>query len=119
MIDFRSPEISPPPSGFELPQAAVTRTNIAAKSARHLLLVFGIAIDIPNVLSPQAPPDTIGQVVSFAARKGKDEPMTSEPPVSPDRPIGGSPARGGPAPPPLPAHPDKETPAATSAPPRE
>jgi uncharacterized integral membrane protein len=45
--------------------------------------------------------------------------MTSEPPVSPDRPIGGSPARGEPPPPPLPAHPDKETPAATPAPPRE
>ena len=45
--------------------------------------------------------------------------MTSEPPVSPDRPIGGSPVPGGPPPPPLPAHPDKEAAAATPAPPRE
>src|SRR5262245_57192231 len=55
LIDFRSPEISPPPSGFELPQAAVTRAKTAASRARYHLLVFGIALDIPNVLSPQAP----------------------------------------------------------------
>ncbi len=51
LIDLRSPEISPPPSGLELPQAAVIRAKTAARIARCHLRVFDIPLDIPNVLS--------------------------------------------------------------------
>src|SRR6476469_5668267 len=51
LIDFRSPEISPPPSGFELPQPEATRAKTAARTARDHLCVFDIPLDIPNVLS--------------------------------------------------------------------
>src|SRR6476659_10867693 len=47
LIDLRSPEISPPPSGLELPHAAVMRTIKAARKPRCHLRV----IDIPRVLS--------------------------------------------------------------------
>src|ERR1700710_121823 len=36
-IDLRSPDISPPPSGLELPQAAVMRARAVASTARLLL----------------------------------------------------------------------------------
>src|SRR6476620_9420729 len=45
--DLRSPEISPPTSGLELPHAAVMRTIKAARKPRCHLRVF----DIPRVLS--------------------------------------------------------------------
>src|SRR5215212_2965437 len=51
LIDLRSPEISPPPSGFELPHAVASRANTAARTARQLFGVFDIPLDIPNVLS--------------------------------------------------------------------
>src|SRR6476620_11386004 len=51
LIDLRSPEISPPPNGLELPQAAVIRANSAARIASCHLRVFDIPLDIPNVLS--------------------------------------------------------------------
>jgi hypothetical protein len=46
-IDFKSPEISPPPRGFELPHAAVISASTAARIARLNLRV----LDIPTVLS--------------------------------------------------------------------
>jgi hypothetical protein len=51
LIDLRSPEISPPPNGLELPQAAVTNARTAVTSARYRLRVFDIPLDILNVLS--------------------------------------------------------------------
>jgi hypothetical protein len=47
MIDLRSPDTDPPPSGFELPQAAVISANMVARIARLDLRV----LDITKVLS--------------------------------------------------------------------
>src|SRR4051812_42448842 len=67
LIDLRSPEISPPPSGLELPQAAVTNARTAATSARYHLCVLVLPLDIPNVLSAHHSTGPYRHVQSLAA----------------------------------------------------
>ena len=66
-IDFRSPDISPPPSGLELPQAAeidVIRASRAARIARFHFRVLDIDADIPK---PSRPLD-ISRTLSICTR---------------------------------------------------
>src|SRR5215208_575650 len=57
VIDLRSPDISPPPSGLELPHPAVISASTAATTARIGLRV----LDIPNVLSAHWLPRTLSR----------------------------------------------------------
>src|SRR3954465_12004462 len=58
VIDFRSPDISPPPRGLELPHAGsitVISANTATRTARLHRRVLDIRLDIPKPSRPLAP----------------------------------------------------------------